>query len=92
MVTEQQVEQVYDYIWDYLNLHQRLPLRQEIALDLNFTRNEVNRCIEYLHIDERLYPTTLLPTDYSGWWRENVRDERSTQFPKIARPQKRRAG
>ena len=69
------VEAVYAFIWRYLVEREALPFQYQIAEALGIRREDVGNCVEALRQQERISPTTLLPTAYDAWWREHVRHE-----------------
>ncbi len=76
---------VYDFIWDYLVEHEVLPSSKQIAEALDWAHAEVLACVAHLRFNNRLEPTTLKPTAYDAWWRENARDRQTWQLPNSLR-------
>jgi hypothetical protein len=83
LVSEQQVEAVYNYIWEYLKANDELPSRREIAEALIYSMAEVHECVALLRQAGLLAATTLLPTGYRQWWRDNLRTETRWTQPRI---------
>ena len=74
-IVDMQLERVYCYIWDYLVEREELPTTRQVAEALHMSQEQVQHYIRLLRAQERLCRTTLKPTAYDAWWRENVRRE-----------------
>ncbi len=80
MLSSNCTEPVYQFIWEYVTTNERLPSRQQIADGLGLDKEQVSACVYGLRQQGRLSATTLLPTAYTAWWRENVRREHRWQI------------
>ena len=74
-IVDRQLEQVYHYIWDYLVEREELPTARLVAEALDMSQEQVQHDIRLLRAQKRLCRTTLKPTAYDAWWRENIRLE-----------------
>ena len=68
-------ERVYRFIWDYVTECEELPTARHVATALGMAQDETQRYIRLLRAEGRLCRTTLKPTAYDAWWRDNVRRE-----------------
>lgn len=68
-------ERVYCFIWDYVTDREELPTARQVAEALGIAQDETQHYIRLLRTEGRICRTTLKPTAYDAWWRENVRRE-----------------
>lgn len=81
-------EVIYDFIWNYVTAHEALPTLRDIADQLHVGRDYLWVCIDHLRESGLLDKTTLKPTAYDAWWRENARHDQTWQRPenKVMKP------
>lgn len=72
-IAETEVEQVYAFIWQYVQEREALPSYADVSAALNLDKEQVSACVRRLRAAGKITPTTLLPTDYCAWWREHLR-------------------
>lgn len=72
MGSEQQVQAVYQAIWDHLVEHETLPSAPTIAHALGMSVSTVHSCIRALRYAGRIRENTFYPVAYDAWWHEQV--------------------
>lgn len=75
------IELVYTFIWEYVTEYEALPLLGQIATGTGLAQTRVSSCIACLRDDGRIAETTLMPTAYAAWWRENNRRDLTWRQP-----------
>ncbi len=84
MLEANTVEQVYDYICQYVTEDQTLPSCAMVAEALGLDERDVSDCVNCLRQQGRIASITLLPTVYAERWREYVRDHWSYKAMRLS--------